>query len=136
MAVVLCGFTSLLITNFLLGRINDDPIPLLIKLAIDFVIVFTLATIYGTGVPFAGIIVLISEGLVGIVYSKWGEVFTPEVLDQTAVIGAVILLLCGISLCTGKKLRPANLIPALFIPVVYTVLMTKIEESAKAKKDK
>ena len=136
MAVVLCGFSSLLITNFLTGRMNDDPVPLLIKLAIDFVLVFCLTSIYGTGVPFAGIVVLISEGLFGIAYSKWGDILTPEILDQTALVGAVILLICGISLCTGKKLRPANLIPALFIPVIYTVLMTKVEESVKEKEDK
>ncbi len=136
MAVVLCGFSSLLITNFLNGRMNDDPIPLLIKLAIDFVLIFLLTSIYGTGVPFAGAVVLITEGLLGIAYSKWGDVLTPEILDQTALIGAVILLVGGISLCTGKKLRPANLIPALFIPLVYTVLMTEVEESVKEKQEK
>ena len=136
MAVVLCGFSSLLITNFLTGRMTDDPVPLLIKLAIDFVCVFLLASVYGSGVPFAGVVVLISEGVLGLVYTWWGDILTPEVLDQTALIGAVILLLCGITLCTGKKLRPANLIPALFIPVIYTFLMTKIEDSVKEKQDK
>ena len=136
MAVVLCAFSSLLITNFLTGRMTDDPIPLLIKLAIDFVIVFLLASVYGSGVPFAGIVVLISEGVLGLVYTWWGDILTPEVLDQTALVGAVILLLGGITLCTGKKLRPANLIPALFIPVIYTFLMTKIENSIEEKKDK
>ncbi len=137
MAVVLCGFSSLLITNFLAGRMADDPVPLLIKLAIDFNLVFLLAAVYGKGVPFAGGVVLISEGTLGILYSVWGDILTPEILDQTALIGAVILLLGGICLCTGKKLlKPANLVPALFIPVIYTVLMTKIVDTVKEKQDK
>ena len=102
----------------------------------DFNLVFFLAAVYGKGVPFAGGVVLVSEGTLGIIYSLWGEILTPEILDQTALIGAVILLLCGVGLCTGKKLRPANLIPALFIPLIYTFFMTKIEESVKEKKDK
>lgn len=137
MAVVLCGFSSLLITNFLEGRMTDDPIPLLIKLAIDFNLVFLLAAVYGKGVPFAGGVVLLSEGTVGIVYSVWSDILTPEILDQTALIGAFILLLGGICLCTGRKLlKPANLIPALLIPLIYTVLMTKIVEDVKEKQDK
>ena len=137
MATVMCGFSSLLITNFLAGRMANDPIPLLIKLGFDFVFVFILASIYGSGVPFAGAIVLVSEGVLGLVYSRWGDILLPiDVLDQIALIGAVILLLCGASLCFGKKLRPANLIPALFIPIIYTFFMTKIEETVKEKTEK
>lgn len=132
-AFTLCGFSSLIFTHFLEGRMNDDPIPMLIKLAFDFVLVFWLASVYGDGVPFAGISVLVSEGALGIAYSLWGDFFTPKLLGQVALVGSVILLIGGISLCRGKRFRVANLIPALFIPIVYTAAMDKIKEAEDAK---
>ena len=135
-AFTLCGFSSLLFTRFLEGRINDDPIPMLIKLAFDFVLVFWLASVYGSGVPFAGISVLVSEGALGIAYSVWGDFFTPKLLGQLALVGGMILLFGGISLCRGKRFRAANLIPALFIPIIYTAVMDKVEAAVEDALDK
>lgn len=133
MATVLCGYSSLIFTHFLNGRMDGDPIPLLIKLAIDAVLIFTLSVVFGSGVPFSSVTVLLSEGLLGVCYSIWGDHFTPELMDQTALIGAVILLICGLELCLGKRLRPANFIPALFIPAVYTLVVTKVTEKIEEK---
>ena len=130
-AFTLCGFTSLLFTRFLEGRMTDDPIPMLIKLAFDFVLVFWLASIYGSGVPFAGIGALVSEGLLGIAYSLWGDFFTPKLVGQLALVGGMILLLGGISLCRGKRFYAANLLPALFIPIIYTAAMDKVESAVE-----
>ena len=135
-AFTLCGFSSLIFTRFLEGRINGDPIPMLIKLACDFVLVFWLASVYGSGVPFAGIGALVSQGALGIAYSVWGDFFTPKLMGQLALTGGMILLFGGISLCRGKRFRAANLIPALFIPIIYTAVMEKAEEAVKEALDK
>lgn len=127
-AATLCGFSSLAFTHFLEGRMNDDPIPMLIKLAFDFVLVFWLASVYGSGVPFASVFVLLNLGELGIAYSLFGDFFTPKLMGQLSLVGGVILLAGGICLCLGKRFRAANLIPALFIPVIYTAVMTKTEE--------
>lgn len=127
-AATLCGFSSTVFTHFLEGRINDDPIPMLIKLAFDFALVLALASVYGSGVPFAGVIVLLNLGGWGLVYSLWGELFTPKLMGQLSLVGGAILLAGGICLCLGKRFRAANLIPALFIPIIYTAVMTKTEE--------
>ena len=127
-ATTLCGFSSLAFTHFLEGRMTDDPIPMLIKLAFDFVLVFWLASVYGSGVPFASAMTLINLGELGIAYSLFGDFFTPKLMGQLSLVGGVILLAGGICLCLGKRFRAANLIPALFIPVIYTAVMTKTEE--------
>lgn len=132
----LCGFSSLIFTHFLEGRINDDPVPMLIKLAFDFVLAFGLASAYGSGVSFGGVVVLVTEGLLGIACSLWGDFLTPALLGQLSLIGAVILLVGGICLCVGKKFHAANFIPALFIPIIYTAVMNKVDEAVEAAKDK
>ncbi|MBR6781722.1 MAG: DUF554 family protein [Clostridia bacterium] len=135
-ATTLCCFSSLIFTRFLEGRINGDPLTMVIKLAFDFVLVFWLAAIYGSGVPFAGISVLISEGILGISYTLWGDFFTPKLIGQLSLVGGMILLFGGISLCRGKRFRAANLIPALFIPILYTSVMERVDEITEESKSK
>lgn len=127
-AATLCGFSSLAFTHFLEGRMNDDPIPMLIKLAFDFVLVFGLAAVYGSGAPFAGVVVLLNLGVLGLTYTLFGDFFTPKLMGQLSLVGGAILLAGGICLCLGKRFRAANFIPALFIPIIYTAVMTKTEE--------
>ncbi len=127
-AVTLCGFSSLLFTHFLEGRMNDDPIPMLIKLAFDFVLVFWLASVYGSGVPFAGFFVLLNQAELGLAYSLWGDFFTPKLMGQLSLVGGIILLAGGICLCLGKRFRAANLIPALFIPIIYAFVMGTVDK--------
>ena len=53
-----------------------------------------------------------------------------------ALVGGMILLFGGISLCRGKRFRAANLIPALFIPIIYTAVMEKVETAVEEALDK
>jgi uncharacterized membrane protein YqgA involved in biofilm formation len=135
-AFTLCGFTSLLFTRFLEGRMTDDPIPMLIKLAFDLVLAFGLASAYGSGVSYGGVFALLVQGELGLAYSIWGDFFTPALLGQLSLVGGAILLASGICLCRGKKFHAANFIPALFIPIIYTAVMNKVDEAVEAAKDK
>jgi uncharacterized membrane protein YqgA involved in biofilm formation len=134
--VTICGFSSLIFTHFLEGRINDDPIPMLIKLAFDLVLAFGLASAYGSGVSYGGVFALLVQGELGLAYSIWGDFFTPALLGQLSLVGGAILLASGICLCRGKKFHAANFIPALFIPIIYTAVMNKVDEAVEAAKDK
>ncbi|MBP3665526.1 MAG: DUF554 family protein [Clostridia bacterium] len=135
-AVTLCSFSSLVFTHFLEGRMTNDPIPMLIKLAFDFVLVFGLSSVYGSGVPFAGAFVLLNQAELGLAYSIFGDFFTPKLMGQLSLVGGAILLAGGICLCLGKRFRAANLIPALLIPILYTGVMDKIEEAVEAALEK
>ena len=135
-AVTLCSFSSLVFTHFLEGRMTNDPIPMLIKLAFDFVLVFGLSSVYGSGVPFAGAFVLLNQAELGLAYSIFRDFFTPKLMGQLSLVGGAILLAGGICLCLGKRFRAANLIPALLIPILYTGVMDKIEEAVEAALEK
>ena len=130
-ATVLCGFSSTLFTGFLEGRATGEAGPLLVKLAFDLVLVFVLAVLYGSGVSLSGIPVLCVELLLWLVDSRWGEVLTVELTRQTALVGGIILLSGGICLMYGKRFRAANLIPALLLPVLFTLSVNKITEAVE-----
>ena len=65
------------------------------------------------------------------VYSVRKETPAPKLVGQLALVGGMILLFGGISLCRGKRFHAANLIPALFIPIIYTAAMDKVESAVE-----
>ena len=132
-ATVLCGFSSTLFTGFLEGRASGEDAPLLIKLAFDMVLVFTLAVIYGNGASFASIPVLCMELGLWLVDAKWNEILTEDLLRQTAMIGSIILISGGVCLMYGKRFRAANLIPGLFLPCALTLSVNKITDAVEEK---
>ena len=134
-ATTLCGFSSMLITGYLEGRTMNDPIPMLIKLAFDVVLVFCLAVAYGGSPSLAAIPTLLTQLALWLVDAKWGDVLTVTLTGQLAIVGGVILLCGGICLALGKRFRAANLIPALFIPIVFTLAADKVTEAVEEKVD-
>lgn len=136
MATVLCGFSSLLFTGFLEGRMSGTAGPMLVKLIFDLVLVFALAAAFGNGPSFAAIPVLVAELLMWLVDAKWGEILTVDLLAQTSLVGSVILIVGGICIMLGKRFRAANLIPALFLPAICTLTVNKITDIVEDKVDK
>ena len=54
---------------------------------------------------------------------------TPALVGQITLVGAVILIATGLGLGLGKKYRTANLIPALFIPAIYGLIILLAEKA-------
>ena len=98
---------------------SSDPITLLVKLGFCFGAILLLSAVYGSNVAFAAVPVAVVEGVMMLVNHFWGHLITPTLLNQFMLIGGVILISAGLSLCLGKRIRAARFIPAYFIPVVY-----------------
>jgi uncharacterized membrane protein YqgA involved in biofilm formation len=134
-AATLCGFSSLLFTGYLEGRTMNEPVPMLIKLAFDAVLVFTLAVAYGNSPAFAAIPTLLTQLALWLVDAKWGDVLSVTLTGQLAIVGGIIMLCGGICIVSGKRFRAANLIPAIFIPIVFTLAADKVTEAVEEKVD-
>ena len=103
----------------IVGATESAGNTLYIKCLIDVILTFALSMLYGVGVAFAAIPLLIVEcGLMAL--ATWGGDFvTAAMIDQMAVIGSFMVLLTGVNLAFGKKIKAGNLVPALFIPILY-----------------
>ena len=122
---VLCAFSSLALSSI----VGTDSKTLLIKAAAMAVTVLLLGKVYGVGVCFAVVPALVVSGL-----SAYLGTLKPDVIDtavyagHVTVISSVILVVAGLNLAFGKRLRAVNLIPAFAIGPLYwwaTDLITK-----------
>jgi hypothetical protein len=80
------------------------------------------ASTLGIGVLFSSISVFVYQGLITLSASFLKQFLVPEVVSQMSAVGGLLILAIGISLLEIKQVRIGNMLPAIFIPLVYQVL--------------
>lgn len=114
----------------IVGSINDglygDYTILATKSILDFIIVMTMAASFGKGAIFSAIPVAVLQGGVTALSVLIKPIMTETALLYLSVIGNILIFCVGINLLFGKKIRAANLLPAIifavacaFIPVNF-----------------
>ena len=99
--------------------ISGDHATLFAKSILDFVIVMVMAASMGKGCMFSAIPVGILQGCVTLLAQLIRPVFTAQALDNLSLTGSVLVFCVGLNLVWGKRIRVANLLPALIVSVVW-----------------
>ena len=112
----------------ILGSIQDgltgDYNLLAVKSVLDGFASIAFASTLGIGVMFSTIIILIYQGGVSLLAGQLDAIVTPSMMNELTATGGVILLGLAISnLLEIKKIRVANMLPALAIaPLIVWIL--------------
>lgn len=109
------------------GSIEDglmgDYTKLAVKAMMDGFAALAFASALGPGVIASVIVILLFQGGISLIASLGTNFFTePMILEMTAT-GGVVLLAIGFRLLDLKKIRAANLLPAIFIAPAAVALM-------------
>lgn len=111
----------------IVGSIKDglygDMTTLLIKSALDFVTAMILASVLGIGVIFSAISVLVYQGGITLLAMFGADLLTPDIISSLSMVGNILLIAIGINFMELKKIKVANMLPALLIPILYHVVM-------------
>ena len=105
----------------IVGGMNDgmgDPSMLYTKAVIDGITAMIFASVYGIGVMFSCISVFAYQG-VFVVLSGIATRFLPAmVINQMSLVGSAVMMLIAFNLWDVKKFNVANMIPAIFMPIL------------------
>ena len=118
-ATMLCALSTMTFTATLTECLDGNQKAMLIKAAVDAIVIFILTQIYGAGASFAVVPTLIVESILAIVATQRTAWLTPTYMGHLTIISSVILIGTGINLAFGKRLRVINLLPAFFIGPFY-----------------
>ena len=90
----------------------------------DTISALALSAAMGIGVAFALIPVLVWQGLIVILAAAVSPILSPEVITEMSAVGGAMFIGMGINMTdiADRKVNIANLIPALFIPIIYVPL--------------
>ena len=122
-SLLFCVGPMTLIGSFNNG-LNGDNTLLTLKATMDGIISIALANIYGIGVGFSTIIILVYQGglslIIGAIASSMPQADNnPYILIITG-IGGLIILAIGCNLLEIAKIRVASFLPAIaFAPLIY-----------------
>ena len=114
----------------IVGSIQDgiygDYSILATKAVLDLIIVMVMTCSFGKGCAFSALPVAVLQGGMTGLARLIEPVMTEEALSNLSLIGSVLIFCVGLNLVWGKKIRVANLLPALVIAVIIAFLPVNV----------
>ena len=125
-AFVTASLTVCIGAMAIVGSIQDgltgDYSVLATKAVLDFIIIMVMSCSLGPGAAFSAIPVAILQGSVTALAGLVRSVMTEAALNNLSLVGSVLIFCVGINLLWGKKIRVANLLPAIVLAVAAAFL--------------
>ena len=123
---VTASFTVCIGAMAIVGAIEDgifgDYSILATKAVLDFIIIMVMTGTMGKGCVFSAIPVAILQGSVTLLANFIKPVMTDAALANLSMIGSILIFCVGLNLVWGKKVRVANLLPAVILAVIMAFL--------------
>ena len=111
----------------IVGSINSgltgDNTTLNIKAILDGIISIVITSLYGIGVAFSAISVFIYQGFFYLFANYLKPYLTENTISDINFLGGIMVMAIGINLLFKKEIKIANMLPALFIPIVVEIFM-------------
>lgn len=108
------------------GAIEDgifgDYSILVTKAVLDFIMIIVMTGSMGKGCVFSAIPVAILQGSITCLAKFIKPIMTGAALSNLSLIGSILIFCVGLNLVWGKKIRVANLLPAIIIAVIVAFL--------------
>lgn len=108
------------------GSIRDgiygDYSILAAKAVLDLIIVLVMTASMGKGCIFSAVPVGIFQGILTLLAALVEPLMTEQALSNLSLTGSMLIFCVGVNLLWGKKIRVANLLPAIFVAVAWAFL--------------
>lgn len=118
-AILLFCIGTLSILGPIESALNDNHTYLFTNATLDFVTSIVLATTYGMGIALSAIILFLWQGGIYAFADYLAPFLTEALLTEVSIVGGILILSSGLSILKIKKSKTLNLLPSLFIPVIW-----------------
>ena len=125
-AFVTASLTVCIGAMAIVGAIQDgifgDWSLLATKAVLDFIIIMVMTCSLGKGCAFSAIPVFVFEGAVTVFATFLKPLMTDLAMDYLSLLGSILIFCVGLNLVWGKKIRVANMLPAVVLAVVAALI--------------
>ena len=128
-ACILFCVGSMTIMGSLEAGINQNYDIIFAKSALDFVSSMMFGAAMGIGVPFSVFFILVFQGGLTLLANFAAPFLSAEVIAEMSAAGGTILIGMGVNMLelSPKKIRIANMLPAIFLPIAFLPLYELIQ---------
>jgi uncharacterized membrane protein YqgA involved in biofilm formation len=113
---------SMAIIGSMESGLSGNHQTLFAKSALDGIASVVFASTLGAGVLLSSISVFVYQGFITVAASFMKQFLTPDVVNQMSVTGGLLIMAIGFNLLEIIKIKIGNMLPAIFIPLVYFML--------------
>ena len=110
----------------IIGAVNDslrgDPSTLIAKAVMDAVISVVAAASMGISVAFSAVTVFLYQGAISLFAGLLEPVLSADLLNDISMVGYALLLCLGFNFACGSKIKTADTLPSLLVPVLFNML--------------
>ena len=92
------------------------------KSMLDGITAIVFTSTLGIGVMLSAVSVLIYQGLITGAALMMKPFLIPEVVNQMSAVGGLLIVGIGINLLEIRKISVGNMLPAIFLPLVYFII--------------
>ena len=125
-AFVTASLTVCIGAMAIVGAIQDglqgDYSILATKAVLDLIIIMVMTCSMGRGCVFSAIPVAVFQGSITALAGLVRPLMTQNALANLSLIGSILIFCVGVNLVWGKKIKVANLLPAIVIAVIAAFL--------------
>lgn len=123
-ACILFCIGSMTIVGSLEAGIRHNYSIIYAKSMMDFISSMAFGAAMGYGVTCSAAFVLVFQGLLTLLAGWIGTALSDAVVTEMSAVGGVILIGMALNLlgCTRERIRVANMLPAIFFPILYLAL--------------
>lgn len=113
---------SMAIVGSLESGLTGNHQTLYAKSVLDGITAVVFASVYGMGVLFSSLSVLVYQGLITITAAFMKQFLVASVINQMSSVGGLMIMAIGLNLLDIKKLKIGNMLPAIVVPLAYYML--------------
>jgi len=116
--LVFCVGSMAIVGSLESGLTGNHQI-LFAKSLLDGVTSIIFASAMGLGVIFSSVAVFLYQGMITLTAVFMKGFLVPETIAQMTSVGGLLIMAIGFNMLKITKIRVGNLIPAIFLPLVY-----------------
>lgn len=120
-SIMFCVGAMAIVGSIKSGLTNDNEI-LLIKALLDGIFSLIFASKYGIGVLFSSIVVFLYQGSLYFLAFFIKSSLSENIITEISTLGGIIMIGLAFNLLFDKNIKIGNMVPALFIPIIYNAI--------------
>lgn len=110
---------AMAVVGSLNAGLTGDNSTLIAKAALDLVTAVFFAAALGPGVLLAAAAVLVYQGAIALMAGWLTPVLTDAIVTEMSAVGGLLIMGLSFNMLGMAKIRVGNLLPAIFLPILY-----------------
>ncbi|WP_070000225.1 DUF554 domain-containing protein [Cellulosilyticum sp. I15G10I2] len=117
---------SMAIVGSIQSGLEGNHTMLFIKSMLDGITSIIYASSMGIGVIFSGVAVFLYQGAITLAAGFLGSILQDGEIANITGIGSILIMGLGFNLLGMTKIKVANFLPAIFIPMIYYIVLSLV----------